>query len=497
MIAQSKDKVYTFSQAPGVARASLCEAQDAGGFSFPSGKFTHGQLADAFMDRGASSRRYVSTANVSRRVGPVPCVQSNRDGSEPSNYLDMPLAIHGAGHVEMVLSQQGHVVKSQLLGLPPVWRVNGKRGKCSTVRSAASRRRLLEKTNIIDHASMCPDNAAVWLTLTLTDPLPNSKELHAGWKRFRTWIDRTFDHPVCVWGVEYGEETGRVHFHFLMYHCDAVLRDKGGFEKYRDGSPGKDLMTALWKKGMRNYAGHISMDLRSPEQCLNYIGKYIAKGSGVPATVAQGRAQCACDTGAGREPSTDLSKVHICTNGLWEGRTWGIWNRNKLQFHDLERVTIAVMTAEDPDVKRAYALSVRSRRVLRGWVKGEYRRKLAKAVDGVKTNLPIEWWDASHPHDKGSFPGHDRAWGAFKHAYVEGRGSVIWDNWEQWAEWIVRERKMVRFPAKVLKNLGSGVRPQKGIRYPRFTLFIPDSLDYIALLEWCASTLPLSSATDS
>lgn len=259
-------------------------------------------------------------------------------------------------------ADEGHPVNN------PVRHVRGKVNGYS--RQSAHRLRSL--CNRIDHSSY---PGALFLTLSFDDDHypASAAEAHRKLDTFCKWLARRFSdhettrpakeqkHAPILWRLEFGEETGRAHFHLLVFAGDWVDADT-----YR----------SAWGQGF------IKVKWSDSRNVWRYVAKYVGKAvedvaeapaEGVAATGAQADALSADAAPAAVVP-VDLIPAHISPQGYrrWDttGRIWGIRNPENLVLAPLRWQKI---DEDDPFIQRALIIL---RRRMRNWQKSHRMDKL-------------------------------------------------------------------------------------------------------------------------
>lgn len=148
------------------------------------------------------------------------------------------------------------------------------------------------------------DLYGVWLTLTFPDPEPSPREAKRRLHAFLVALLKRYPTLVVFWKLEFGEHTGRIHFHLI------IVADPLPWLDY-------DYIRSLWP-------GHVWIEFIRKNTLTTYVSKYTFKPSLAPGAEAPADAT-ECEAGA----SAVLLDLDAKSETSFPGRFWGIRNRER------------------------------------------------------------------------------------------------------------------------------------------------------------------------
>lgn len=355
-------------------------------------------------------------------------------------------------HPRVVLSQQGGLIKSRKIGVPPVG--GGRRGVCGPM-SRQSRKRLLDRMQSIDHEKSSPAGVLFFdVTYATLPPEPQDMKKHL--RAFLAFLDRTYDNPGNVWTLELGDKNGRPHFHFLLYAYTI------------NPMIAKQVITAGWVKASKGYGGFGNYsDAREPKAVWKYLAPYIAKGV---KSAKSNRAGDQATLDGAPVPARyvrDLTEAHIVTKTMWYGRPWGMRNREKFTFAQITELALEATAVNHRDIRHLDNTLTQFLRIARRWVKANRR------TDAKSLGNKLFFMNAKKL--KQTLKESPRA------QLLYSRISTITKDWEQRIAWRFLGKAHTRF-----------LNPKDD--WNRFTLYTPDSFDFFTTMEWISTNLAVNNS---
>ena len=232
----------------------------------------------------------------------------------------------------------------------------GLRGKVFG-RSRASRRRLMDSFAVMDWTQY---QGALFVGLSFPDPMPSMKQRRRMLNNLRKWLERRYADLVALWSIEYGERTGRFHYHLMILQTEAIPIAELQAEWTRLGGGVPD-----------DSDNSVDIEFVPAERVARYLSKYCSKAGGSARSVENDKddkgGPGARDGGtapADPGPPLGLSTAHICPQETeWTGRTWGWWNGSHRKLAQNRPVA-------DENIETRFKV----RRVLANWLDSARRR---------------------------------------------------------------------------------------------------------------------------
>lgn len=332
--------------------------------------------------------------------------------------------------------------------------------------SRQSRKRLMDWLQTFDHEKMSAAGA-LFVRLSYKELPPDSKEAHRGLNAFLDRLDYHLDKPVTVWRQEFGERRGRLHFHLMIYGMHPAWVD--------DVELRKREIARHWQDASAPYGGFIhQVEMACAARVGRYIAKYVAKDveSSGPAPGAGPVPDGAGATGAGTGECANLLKAHILGKEIWQGRTWGIRNREKIVIAQAETVALQVDETSTEAVARLAKLNISFMRIARNWVKANHRASvehLRQQLLGQERNMYTGRLINKTPFCKklvktGTFG----IYATMKNGGRDWSGPVAW---------------------RMKGKARDGFLKWRGGDWPRFTLYVPPTFDVFRVMEWISGHL--------
>lgn len=194
----------------------------------------------------------------------------------------------------LILEYQGSLVKATRVNNDPKQkkRHDWKRGEVLTF-SAKSRKRLLEQCARLEAKHM------THITLTYRDNFQDAAEAKRHLDVFFKRVFRRFPKASAIWRMEY-QKRGAIHFHILLFNMPYW---------------NKDGLTQAWHECSDREGGYTFIEfIRNKKHMFSYVGKYLAK------------------TEQSDAPHGEVSLSMCHTSPKWQGRVWGVRNRDHLPY---------------------------------------------------------------------------------------------------------------------------------------------------------------------
>lgn len=354
----------------------------------------------------------------------------------------------------VIVSQQGGLVQSRMIGGPPVG--GGKRGKCGQDMSRGSRKRLMDWLQTFDHGAMSP-YGLIFLRGSYAVLPPTSEEAHRGLNNFLDRLEYRLEKGVVVWRQEWGEKKGRLHFHFMIY---------GQTPEWSLNETREEALAEMWRESTAPYGGFIHVEaVTMPENVGRYISKYVSKTgpskeTGSPETLSG----CQDATGSGEpvQGCANLLKAHILGKGVWDGRTWGIRGRENIKRKQAQTVEIERNEDNLGTVRILKTINIKTMRIMRNWIKSNHRQAV-KVLAGKLGNMR-----------------RDKRVKALKrkNAFAVGQSAVkVGEDWTIPCAWRLKGKAR------------TGFLVYKEGEFPRYTLYLSPNINYLGLMDWVAVNL--------